>query len=78
MNVTTICSFVCCVLYICDVLMYSICTYIQHTHAIFLPTLKEVEMAMKCLRNEKSTGIDEILIELFKASPEAVQELHIT
>ena len=31
---------------------------------------------MKCLSNEKSTGIDEIAIELFKASPEAIQELH--
>ena len=28
------------------------------------------------LSNEKSTGIDEIPIELFKASPEAIQELH--
>ena len=34
-------------------------------------------MAVKCLSsNEKSTGIDEIAIELFKASPEAIQELH--
>ena len=32
-------------------------------------------MAVKCLSNEKSTGIDEISIELFKASPEAIQEL---
>ena len=35
-----------------------------------------LEMAVKCLSNEKSTGIDEIPIELFKASPEAIQELH--
>ena len=31
-------------------------------------TLKEVEMAVKCLSNVKSTGIDEIPIELFKAT----------
>ena len=43
---------------------------------LLAPTLKEVEMAVKCLRNEKSTGIDEIPIELFKACPEAIQELH--
>ena len=43
---------------------------------LLAPTLKEVEMAVKCLRNEKSTGIDEIPIELFKASPESIQELH--
>ena len=28
---------------------------------LLAPTLKEVEMAVKCLRNEKSTGIDEIV-----------------
>ena len=33
-------------------------------------------MAVKCLSNEKSTGADEIAIELFKDSPEAIQELH--
>ena len=33
-------------------------------------------MAVKCPSNETSTGIDEIAIELFKASPEATQELH--
>ena len=43
---------------------------------LLAPTLKEVEMAVKCLSNEKSTGIDEIPIELFKASPEAIKELH--
>ena len=43
---------------------------------LLAPTLKEVEMAVKCLSNEKSTGIDEIVIELFKASPEAIQELY--
>jgi hypothetical protein len=41
-----------------------------------LPTLEEVKKAVSSLSNEKSPGVDEIPIELFKHSPEALDELH--